>query len=216
MPHSVDYIGCYSAGDVAEHAETVSLEGTPDNCIYACRKRLFPYAGLSSENECKCGRVRPRGSKREKDYSCNLSCDGDSTKDCGGTTQQSVYHILMKGHGSVWMQWILNNLNGLYLTIWLILALSTPMSKEEKTEWVVSGTEASGSSATYTYGLYAYNGYIRDGRFVSLRFPKAWIQIDLKTTSIVRAVRLWGNNWQHNKLWDRAISPRALRSRTKC
>ncbi len=186
----VDYVGCFVDGVLTDNVGAVPTERTPDNCLRACQKMSFSYAGLIAGNICKCGKTRPRHSMRELEFDCDLKCDGDTLRLCGGATQQSVYHIRMDEQGnqiSILLEKTIYYMYRYFMLHFLLFSAFSMVANEDKTEWTTSGTSHESPDAAVSY--------IVDGNFMtkymSEYMHRPWIQIDLKNSHHIRAVKLY-------------------------
>ena len=64
---------------------------TPDKCKNACKENGFGFAGVQWKKECWCGTEAPPQDKIVEEVQCNLPCQGDSSKICGGSAKMNVY-----------------------------------------------------------------------------------------------------------------------------
>lgn len=90
------YVGCFKDTPDRVLKREISLgEGTSvKNCIVACRKEGYVYAGTEVGEECFCGNHYPDVMKfpqLDDISSCNMHCKAEHSVKCGGFWAISVY-----------------------------------------------------------------------------------------------------------------------------
>jgi len=91
---NVDWIGqCVvdSSSRLLENYQSGMGEVTPILCIDSCASQNYSYAGVQYSGECWCGATPPPPSSLVPDSECNMDCNGDDTKVCGGSWRMNVY-----------------------------------------------------------------------------------------------------------------------------
>ena len=64
---------------------------TVQKCLFICKNKGFPFAGLQWQIECYCGNTPSNGFEWAWPEKCNDRCAGDSTQWCGGSMAMNVY-----------------------------------------------------------------------------------------------------------------------------
>ncbi|KAK1962124.1 WSC domain-containing protein [Colletotrichum sublineola] len=90
-------IGCYT--DDTSHGRTIaerqdqvdSATMTPSTCLAACASEGYPFAGLEFGGECYCGVVMGNYTTSAAKEECNVPCNGDNTKTCGGAARVEIF-----------------------------------------------------------------------------------------------------------------------------
>jgi hypothetical protein len=89
--------GCYdgSAADLLDWTVPYFGVRSPRHCTRMCGLAGFPFAGVSSRNQCACGSHLPDG-HRTNESSCNLACElkaplWPAEETCGGAKATAVY-----------------------------------------------------------------------------------------------------------------------------
>lgn len=89
--------GCYVDSSTSRVlSKTTSLSGsvTPESCMTSCRASGYSTAGIEYSTECFCGygNVLPSSAGAAVPTSdCNMPCQGDITKACGGGNRIQLY-----------------------------------------------------------------------------------------------------------------------------
>ncbi len=96
--NNYEYLGCFR-----DQGDPFGLRGrdladfgfgsekmTPSLCMRECAKRGYRYAGVQYSSQCFCGNSY---GKYGKAVNCNMRCNGDKSKICGGTWANSVYNV---------------------------------------------------------------------------------------------------------------------------
>jgi hypothetical protein len=93
-PLAAAYLGCYKDTDLRDlngkHWDDGQM--TQDRCIESCRESGFAYAGIQYGAQCYCGNSYGRYGQIAEN-NCNMSCSGDTGRNCGGTWANSVFKI---------------------------------------------------------------------------------------------------------------------------
>lgn len=90
-------IGCYTddtnhGRTIAERQDSVdSATMTPSTCLAACASEGYAFAGVEYGGECYCGVVMGNYTTATTMDKCNKPCNGDSTKNCGGSAVMEIY-----------------------------------------------------------------------------------------------------------------------------
>ncbi|KAL2879697.1 hypothetical protein SGCOL_005026 [Colletotrichum sp. CLE4] len=90
-------IGCYTddtnhGRTIAERQDSVdSATMTPSTCLSACASEGYAFAGVEYGGECYCGVVMGKYTTATTMDKCNKPCNGDSTKNCGGSAVMEIY-----------------------------------------------------------------------------------------------------------------------------
>lgn len=66
---------------------------TPDMCLSFCSGSQ--YAGLEYSRECWCSPYISALSDKLSDQECNMACEGDASKVCGGRLTLTVYNLTL-------------------------------------------------------------------------------------------------------------------------
>ncbi|WRT66807.1 uncharacterized protein IL334_003770 [Kwoniella shivajii] len=86
---------CISEGTSGRALTWVSFSSasmTVESCLAYCGNANMPLAGLEYSGECYCGNVLANGaSLSNKATTCNMNCNGDSGRKCGGPGALSLY-----------------------------------------------------------------------------------------------------------------------------
>ncbi|WVQ70425.1 uncharacterized protein L199_008652 [Kwoniella botswanensis] len=64
---------------------------TIEKCLAYCDNYNMPLAGLEYSGECYCGSVLANGASLSSKSICNMPCNGDSARTCGGSGALSLY-----------------------------------------------------------------------------------------------------------------------------
>ncbi|ESN96109.1 hypothetical protein HELRODRAFT_163137 [Helobdella robusta] len=80
-------LGCYTNADFADGMN--SSPRTVKNCLQYCLERSFTYASLQGSS-CFCGNSTGSYGKTS-DCDCNITCSGDPSERCGGSSAKNVY-----------------------------------------------------------------------------------------------------------------------------
>ena len=87
------YLGCFDNTDPQSRLQ-YRFEShpamTPDICVSHCDSKKFPFAGLLMASECFCGFYFNEDSEAG-DTECQLPCQGNFSKNCGGQKFIAVY-----------------------------------------------------------------------------------------------------------------------------
>ena len=96
--NNYEYLGCFR-----DQGDPYGLRGrdlaafgfgsdrmTPSLCIRQCARRGYRYAGVQYSSQCFCGNSY---GKYGRASNCNMHCNGDKSKICGGTWANSVYDV---------------------------------------------------------------------------------------------------------------------------
>src|SRR5450631_362444 len=88
------YLGCYKDADQRDLGEKQWQDGrmTQRRCINFCGENGFSYAGAQYGGQCFCGNSYGRYGKLAEN-NCNVPCNGDSGRHCGGTWANSMFKI---------------------------------------------------------------------------------------------------------------------------
>ncbi|KAK0125112.1 hypothetical protein ONS96_008978 [Cadophora gregata f. sp. sojae] len=93
-----DYVksGCYSEGSMGRSLawrqdQVVAATMTVEGCLKACKAGGYSFAGLEFASECYCGVVLGNGTLPLDSSKCDMPCNGDSTKTCGGRGTLDLY-----------------------------------------------------------------------------------------------------------------------------
>jgi len=88
------YIGCYNDKQDRDLNGTSVSNGqmTPGQCLSFCKSKGFAYYGNQFGTYCFCGNTYGRYGAVAYN-TCNMSCAGDGSVDCGGTWENSVYSV---------------------------------------------------------------------------------------------------------------------------
>jgi len=89
------YIGCYidKAARDLDGPSVSNGQMTPGQCLSFCKSKGFAFYGTQFGTYCFCGNTYGRYGEAAF-TSCNLSCAGESSVDCGGTWMNSVYSVV--------------------------------------------------------------------------------------------------------------------------
>jgi len=91
------YLGCFleenNSEDLNYTAIYYSSSMTIGLCREACYNLNYEYAGLEGGNKCSCG--NSFGSFGESPGSCEISCTGDCSENCGGNGYDSVFSTFL-------------------------------------------------------------------------------------------------------------------------
>ncbi|OCF31583.1 hypothetical protein I317_07683 [Kwoniella heveanensis CBS 569] len=64
---------------------------TVEKCLAYCDNYNMPLAGLEYSGECYCGNVLGNGASLSNKATCNMPCNGDNDRTCGGSGALSLY-----------------------------------------------------------------------------------------------------------------------------
>ncbi len=86
------YEGCYAdAPNRVLPAFLIGGGATVESCVAAARQAGYQYAGLQYYGQCFAGNTLGSGSPNEAN--CTTPCSSDSDEICGGSWNNSVYHV---------------------------------------------------------------------------------------------------------------------------
>lgn len=94
-PSDASYRGCYQE---PSNARALTHRVTPatmtvDTCRSACAAAGYSIAGMEYGAECWCDNALTAGANKVSDDFCGMSCAGNSTQTCGGSSLLSVYSV---------------------------------------------------------------------------------------------------------------------------
>ncbi|KAI0385705.1 WSC domain-containing protein [Hypomontagnella monticulosa] len=101
------YLGCYtegtsgralarnvSAGSTSTSASTSDGSMTVEKCASYCSGKGYTYMGVEYSQECYCNNDGPlNGATKASESDCSMTCKGDLTEWCGGSSRISVYKV---------------------------------------------------------------------------------------------------------------------------
>jgi len=84
------YIGCFYDSSFNRDLpfEVLNSRGSVKDCTKRCGAKYFMYAGLQNGNRCFCGSSYGKHGPGQ----CDINCQGDGMKSCGGEKSNTIYH----------------------------------------------------------------------------------------------------------------------------
>ena len=89
------YIGCFYDSSFNRDLpfEVLNSRGSVKDCTKRCAAKYFMYAGLQNGNRCFCGSSYGKHGPGQ----CDINCQGDGMKSCGGEKSNTIYHTGFNG-----------------------------------------------------------------------------------------------------------------------
>ncbi|KAL0943138.1 WSC domain-containing protein [Colletotrichum truncatum] len=92
------YLGCFTDNPGARTLNVpMTIDGgvTAANCLAACSKNNYLYAGVEYSSECYCGNnlLNGGGLASDGEKQCDMLCAGDSKFICGGPNRLNIYTL---------------------------------------------------------------------------------------------------------------------------
>ncbi|KAI1374179.1 WSC-domain-containing protein [Hypoxylon crocopeplum] len=94
------YLGCYTEGrsgralgrGTRASDSTTDAKMTVQKCASYCAGKGYSYMGVEYSQECYCNNEGPlNGATKASEGDCSMTCNGDLTEWCGGSSRVSVY-----------------------------------------------------------------------------------------------------------------------------
>ncbi len=182
-------MGCHSTDNTELEFESDTAM-TPDLCAQECfTAKKLPWAMVANGKFCRCGSLKsPPVSQDQKFDSCGTPCTGDTGKTCGGPAVGSSYLVEQVQGAFFSRNSIQTTMRIMGLKVAFIADVSWPVAQSEKNNWQVRGSDAAAEQIhdNLLDGDFA-KAFVSDSNDV---FP--WIEIDMKASQIVKAVKLGG------------------------
>ncbi|KAI0121104.1 WSC domain-containing protein [Xylariales sp. AK1849] len=88
------YLGCYAeaSGHLLNQASYANATVSVSQCTAYCQAGNYAMIGVEYGGECYCGSTQPASTQLADETTCNMSCKGNTSQICGGSSRISVYN----------------------------------------------------------------------------------------------------------------------------